>query len=107
MAVEPEDLIDAPPRKPWTRLKRDLGVVLWSSFLASGAGSMFFFAYFDPLLLVHDDSPPGWLATREVAYAVGFFFFWVIAAAAGALVAYLLDTDHERCASPPAPERKP
>lgn len=91
----------APARKPWSQLKRDFGVVVWSSFLAGSAGTMIFFAYFDPLLLTHDDAPPAWLSDRMFAYAVGFFFFWLIAAAAGALVAYLLDTDHERVGSDP------
>jgi hypothetical protein len=76
----------------WLRFRQDLGVLLWSSFLAACVATMFFFAYFDPVLLAADDSPPGWLADRQTGYAVGFFFFWAVCTIAGLLTAYLIDT---------------
>lgn len=75
----------------WSRLRRDVGVVLWSSFLAACIATMLFFAYFDPESLTHDGSTPAWLSDRMTAYAVGFFFFWFIAAVCGTLVAWMLD----------------
>lgn len=82
--------------KPWSRLKRDIGVIVWCSFLAAALASLLFFAYFDPQLLAHDDAPPRWLADRMSGYASGFFFFWLIAAVSGGLVAYLLDSLSEQ-----------
>lgn len=76
----------------WSRLRQDIGVIAWSSFLAACFGAMLFFAYFDPVLLAHDDQPPSWLADRMTGYALGFFFFWLITAVTGILVAYLLDS---------------
>jgi hypothetical protein len=81
---------------PWSRMKRDVGVIVWSSFLAASLASLIFFAYLDPQLLAHDDDPPFWLADRMSGYAGGFFFFWLIAAVSGTLVAYLLDTLSEQ-----------
>jgi|SRR5687768_15222299 hypothetical protein len=76
----------------WMKFREDVGVLLWCSFLAACVATMFFFAYFDPLLLAADDSPPGWLADRRTGYAVGFFFFWAVGTIASFLTAYLIDT---------------
>lgn len=76
----------------WSRLRRDVGPVLWSAFLAACFGTMLFFALFDPVLLMHDESPPAWLAERRTAYALGFFFFWSMTTVAALLTAWLIDT---------------
>lgn len=76
----------------WSRFRQDLGVLLWCSFLAACLATLLFFAYFDPLLLAADDSPPRWLADRQTGYAVGFFFFWAMCTVASFLTAYLIDT---------------
>jgi hypothetical protein len=75
-----------------SRLRQDAGVLLWSSFLAACVATMVFFAYFDPLLMSEDHSPPRWLADRMTAYTVGFFFFWIVCAIASFLTAWLIDT---------------
>jgi hypothetical protein len=75
-----------------SRLRQDAGVLLWSSFLAACIATMLFFAYFDPLLMGEDHSPPSWLADRMTAYALGFFFFWFVCAIASFLTAWLIDT---------------
>lgn len=80
------------PSTPWSRLRQDLGALLWSSFLAACVGTMFFFAFLDPLLLADDQHPPKWLADRMTGYAVGFFFFWGVCAIAAFLTAWLIDT---------------
>lgn len=77
-------------------LRQDAGAFLWSSFLAACLATMVFFAFFDPLLLAHDDAPPAWLADRMTGYAVGFFFFWFVCAVAAVLTAYLIDTRPDR-----------
>jgi hypothetical protein len=72
--------------------REGLGVILWASFLAACAGTMLFFALFDPALLAHDDAPPSWLADRMTGYAIGFFFFWALCTIASFLTAYLIET---------------
>ena len=64
-------------------------MLLWASFLAACVATLFFFAYFDPVLLAHDVAPPAWLADRMTGYAVGFFFFWAVCTIASFLTAYL------------------
>lgn len=76
----------------WSRLRQDAGALLWCSFLAACVATMFFFAYFDPVLLAEDAHPPRWLADRMTGYAVGFFFFWVVCSIAAFLTAWLVDT---------------
>jgi hypothetical protein len=81
-----------PRRGSWPRFRQDLGVLLWASFLAACIATMFFFAYFDPVLLDRDAAPPAWLADRMTGYTVGFFFFWAVCTIASFLTAYLIDT---------------
>lgn len=73
-------------------LGRDLGLVLWPSFLAACGASVLFFAAVDPLLL--RDAGPHIFAgiERESGYALGFAFFWATGAAASALSVYLIRT---------------
>lgn len=79
---------DRPP--PWSRVRQDVGAVVWSSFLAACLATMLFFAAFDPLLLAGDDNPPWWLESRMTGYGIGFFFFWFVCAVAGFLTSALL-----------------
>lgn len=79
---------DRPPT--WSRLRQDVGAVVWSSFLAACFATMLFFAAFDPLYLASDDAPPWWLESRMTGYGVGFFFFWFVCAVAGFLTSALL-----------------
>jgi hypothetical protein len=81
-----------PGARRWVRFRQDLGVLLWCSFLAACVATLLFFAYFDPVLLAADDSPPRWLTDRRSGYAIGFFFFWTICTVASFLTAYLIDT---------------
>jgi hypothetical protein len=76
----------------WPRVKERVGVALWSSFLAAGAQTAAFFAFFDPWILAHDASVPAWLLGRPAAYGAGFFFFWLFTFAGAGLTAYMLDS---------------
>lgn len=76
----------------WSRLRQDVGAIVWCSFLAACFATMLFFALFDPIYLKHDDHPPRWLADRRMGYTLGFFFFWLTAAIAASLTAWLIDT---------------
>lgn len=80
------------PPPVWSRLRQDIGAVIWCSFLAAAVGTMLCFAFLDPLLLSHDNAPPRWLADRMTGYAVGFFFFWLICMVSAVLTAWMLET---------------
>lgn len=68
----------------------DVGLVLWSSFLAAGVGAMLFFAAVDPIML-RDAGPQRFESlSREAGYALGFMFFWAIAAVSAALTIYMV-----------------
>lgn len=86
----------------WSRLREDIAVVLWSSFLIACLATMLFFAFVDPTALADALNHPQWLPTRMAGYALGFFLFWLIAASAASMTAYMLDTSHEHFAAPPA-----
>jgi len=73
-------------------LAEHVGVALWASFLAACGATLFFFAYFDPMMLAADSHPPRWLADRRSGYAAGFFFFWTVAAIAALLTVFMIDT---------------
>lgn len=75
------------------RRQRDCFVVGWCSFLIAAVGTMFFFAWVDPLTLAEVTEPP-LPFDRMTGYAVGFFFFWLLTAASAALTVYLIRTRH-------------
>lgn len=87
-----EDNIDTSTSANWSRVRQDIGAIVWCSFLAACFATMLFFAIFDPIYLKHDENPPGWLADRRTGYALGFFFFWLTTAISAALTAWLVDT---------------
>lgn len=80
---------------PWSRLREDVAVVTWSSFLVACIATMLFFALIDPDYLIDVLNHPRWLPSRMAGYALGFFFFWFISAGAASLTAYMLDTSRE------------
>lgn len=80
------------PADAWSRLRQDIGAVVWTAFLAASLATMVFFAMFDPLLLARDDAPPRWLADRMTGYTLGFFFFWGMSTVSALLTAWLIDT---------------
>jgi hypothetical protein len=80
------------PQRRWPIPIRDIGLLLWAAFLAACVGTMVFFAFFDPVLLGHDGTPPDWLADRMTGYACGFFFFWGLCSVAAFLTAFMIDT---------------
>lgn len=90
----PERLDDesAEPREP-TRFQRDVFVIGWCSFLTAAIGTMFFFAWIDPLALADVADLP-FPIDRMTGYALGFFFFWLLAAVSAILTVYLIRTRH-------------
>lgn len=75
-------------RRPVTRLEI-AGAVVWPSFLAAAAATMFFFAMFDPVQLGRVVTVPFELGRLE-GYTIGFFLFWLLTAVSSYLTALLL-----------------
>jgi len=76
-----------------TRFQRDVFVIGWCSFLMAAVGTMFCFAWVDPLALADGADLP-FPVDRMTGYALGFFFFWLLAAGSAALTVYLIRTRH-------------
>jgi len=75
-------------RRELTRRSRAIGAVVWASFLAACAGTMFFFAFVAPDSLL-GDYPDSDRIDRVGVYTLGFFGLWCLAALASALTLYL------------------
>jgi hypothetical protein len=87
----PAETVAPPPGEPLSERQRRalaLGAVLWASFLAACAGTMFFFAFVAPedLLGVYAESDR---ADRIGVYTLGFFGLWCLSALASALALYV------------------
>jgi Na+-driven multidrug efflux pump len=78
-AIPPQDL---------GRRARALGAVLWASFLAASAGTMFFFAFVSPDELLHRFPEDDHIDHIGV-YTLGFFGLWLLGALAATLALYL------------------
>jgi Na+-driven multidrug efflux pump len=76
----------------WPRLRQDVAIVTWPSFLVASVATMICFAFIDPVLVGNDDYPPPAFASRMSGYAIGFFFFWLISALSSLLTLYLART---------------
>jgi hypothetical protein len=92
------------PEVHWSRLREDVAVVIWTSFLVASVSTMLFFAFVDPRNLGEILNHPWWLPSDMATYALGFFGFWFIAASAASLTAYMLDTSHEHFSVPANPD---
>jgi hypothetical protein len=92
--TEPEGKRSSPEARE--RLRGDVGIIVWTSFLAAGLETMGFFAYFDPALLGVHSIPEALGSNRMAGYTAGFFFFWVFTFIAATLTAYLLATGPRR-----------
>lgn len=77
---------DLPPRA------RDVGVVVWCSFLAAGVGATLLFAFVDPAQIPLE-AIPVFGQTRLALYAIGFFLLWGMSALAASLTLYMVRTD--------------
>ncbi|MCX7055836.1 MAG: hypothetical protein NTZ79_01225 [Proteobacteria bacterium] len=77
----------------WSRVSRDVAIVLWPSFLAAAIETMFFFAIFDPVDLGEGTALADLVANHNAGYAIGFFFFWAFTTLSGALSLYLTRTE--------------
>ena len=78
---------DIPGR--WSHQKRDLGIILWISFLAAGAGTFVMFALLDPAAL-NNAWEMSWELSRKLAYSLGFLFLLLIALLASSLTVFMI-----------------
>ena len=93
---QPEERDAAEPREtPWSRMRRDVAIVLWPSFLAAAVMTMFFFAVFDPVEIGEGTALAALVANHNAGYALGFFFFWAFTTLSSALSLYLARTESQ------------
>ena len=81
--------------RKWSRNKQAVATVIWISFLAASVATMLFFAFFDPVDLLHSYDPELDIGSQG-GYAIGFFFFWFISAGCSAVTAWLVRTAPKR-----------
>ncbi len=77
--------------RQWSRKWQSVAVVVWISFLSAAIGTMLFFAFIDPVELIHIYDVNIEVG-RQAGYAIGFFFFWVLTAFCSAVTAWLVRT---------------
>jgi hypothetical protein len=97
--------VTPPPTEPTdNRRRRALacGAVLWSSFLAACAGTMFFFAFVAPEDLLGNYAESDHI-DRLGVYTLGFFGLWCLGALASALALYM----HAQVAPKDSPGHEP
>jgi hypothetical protein len=75
------------------RRARMIGVVIWSSFLAACAGTMFIFAFLAPADFISPAEGNGWRDHLGI-YTLGFFGLWCLGAVASAIALYLRGSGH-------------
>ena len=93
------------PRTALRRRALALGAVVWASFLAACAGTMFFFAFVAPEALL-SDYPESDRIDRLGVYTLGFFGLWCLSALASALALYVhgqISSGDDRARKPRAP----
>jgi hypothetical protein len=73
----------------WNHQKRDLGVILWISFLAACVGTFVLFALLDPAAL-NEGWEMSWEMSRKLAYSLGFLFLLLIALLASSLTVFMI-----------------
>ena len=79
------------PRHDLSPRSRRVGIVVWCSFLAAGAGTTVTFAFLDPAMIPLEAVPLFW-QNRLSIYAIGFFIFWMMSALSAALTLYMVRT---------------
>jgi hypothetical protein len=79
----------------WSRRKRDIGTVVWISFLAACVGTFVIFAVMDV-----DALSDAWVIPLEIgsrlAYSLGFIFLFVVSLIASGLTVFMIRTGPER-----------
>ena len=79
----------------WNHKARDLGIIVWISFLAACAGTFIIFAVLDPEAL-NDAWVLPWEMGRKLAYSLGFLFLMAISLLASAWTVFMIRTGPKR-----------
>ena len=79
----------------WSRRKRDIGTVVWISFLAACVGTFVIFGVMDPDAL-NDAWVLPWEMGRRLAYSLGFFFLFIVSLIASGLTVFMIRTGPTR-----------
>ncbi len=75
----------------WDQRRRDVGIVVWISFLAACAGTFLIFAVLDPEAL-NDAWVLPWEMGRKLAYSLGFAFLFAVGLLASGLTVFMIRT---------------
>lgn len=75
----------------WSQRKRDIGTVIWISFLAACVGTFAIFAVMDPDAL-NDAWVLPWEMGRKLAYSLGFLFLFMVSLIASGLTVFMIRT---------------
>jgi hypothetical protein len=78
----------------WGKRKRDIGTIVWVSFLSACAGTFAIFAVMDPDAL-NDAWVLPWEMGRRLAYSLGFLFLFVVSLIASGLTVFMIRTGPE------------
>lgn len=79
----------------WNRRKRDIGIIVWISFLSACVGTFIIFAVMDPDAL-NDAWVLPWEMSRRLAYSLGFLFLFVVSLIASSLTVFMIRTGPNR-----------
>ncbi len=86
MSVEGGQPVDE--RRDLGARARKVGVVVWSSFLAACAGTLFLFAFIAPTDIIGPADGSDW-QDHLGTYSLGFLGLWCLAAVASTIALYL------------------
>lgn len=79
----------------WSRRKRDIGIVIWISFLSACIGTFVIFAVMDVDAL-NDAWILPWEMGSRLAYSLGFLFLFVVSLIASSLTVFMIRTGPRR-----------
>jgi hypothetical protein len=79
----------------WNYRKRDIGTIIWISFLSACVGTFVIFAVLDPEALNEAWVLP-WEMGRKLAYSLGFTFLFCVGVLASGLTVFMIRTGPRR-----------
>ena len=81
----------------WSRNKRDIGTIIWISFLSACVGTFVIFAVIDPDPAAFSDVwVLPWEMSRRLAYSLGFAFLFCVSLLSSGLTVFMIRTGPRR-----------
>ena len=81
----------------WNQRKRDIGTVVWISFLSACIGTFVIFALIDPNPDAFSDVwVLPWEMDSRLAYSLGFLFLFIVSLISSALTVFMIRTGPRR-----------